>query len=460
MTDPALLIGTTIAAIVLLLVLVLWAKLHPFLSLLITAMFLGIATGMPLSSVTEAVKTGLGGTLGFVATVVGIGTIFGQILESSGGTESLAQSLIKKFGPDKANLSLMLTGFLVAIPVFFEVGFIVLVPVVFSLARDTKKSVLYYAIPLLAGLAVTHTFVPPTPGPVATAEMLGADLGWVILMGIIVGLPVAIIAGPLFGTFIGKRVYIAPPPLEEMHQASEDTAVTDNPGRKELPSLGMVISIIGIPLVLIVISSFAEFLVKQGYIADGYWVEICRFVGHPFTALIIATLLAGWLLCTRRGFTRTEVLNISTKALAPAGMIILIIGAGGALKQMLIESGVGDMLAGVISQTNMPPIVLAFMIAAVIRLILGSATVSMITAAGIIAPILDAYSISEIHRALIVLSIASGATIFSHVNDSGFWLVGKYLRMTEVQTLKSWSVMETLIAVFGFGFSLILSFFV
>lgn len=455
---PALLISTTIAAIILLLVLVLWVKLHPFLSLLITAIFLGIATGMPLENVTEAIETGLGGTLGFVATVVGIGTIFGQILESSGGTEALAQTLIKRYGADKAHYSLMLTGFLVAIPVYFEVGFIVLVPVVYSLARDTKKSVLYFAIPLLAGLAVTHTFIPPTPGPVATADMLGADLGWVILMGAVVGLPVAFLAGPLFGTFIAKKIYVAPPPVEEIESSSKKE---DNDVKvKKLPSFGMVTAIIGIPLILMIISSFVEFCVKQEYIADGRFVEICSFIGHPFTALIIATLLAGWLLCSRRGFSRAEVLNISSKALAPAGMIILIIGAGGALKQMLIESGVGGMLANIISQTNFPPIVLAFIIAAVVRLILGSATVSMITAAGIIAPILDVYTISEIHRALIVLSIASGATIFSHVNDSGFWLIGKYLRMTEVQTLKSWSIMETIIAVAGFLLSWLLSIFV
>ena len=457
MLDPTLLIAITISAIVLLLVLVLWVKLHPFLSLLITAMFLGIATGMPLTGVIDAVKNGLGGTLGFVATVVGIGAIFGQILESSGGTESLAQTLIKKFGPGKAHLSLMLAGFLIAIPVYFEVGFIMLVPVVYSLARDTKKSVLYYAIPLLAGLAVTHTFVPPTPGPVATAEMIGADMGWVILVGAIIGLPVAFIAGPLFGAFISKRIYVEAPPIEEAGLQKDDTA---DEKYKKLPSFGMVTSIIGIPLLLMILSSFAEFAVKQGYVADGRFVEICNFIGHPFSALIIATLLAAWLLCTRRGFTRKEVLDISAKALAPAGMIILIIGAGGALKEMLIQSGVGGMLADTISQTNFPPIVLAFIIAAVVRLILGSATVSMITAAGIIAPILDVYTISEVHRALIVISIASGATIFSHVNDSGFWLVGKYLRMTEVQTLKSWSVMETIISLCGFLLALTISFFV
>lgn len=456
MTDPDTLLLVTILAIGLLLMLVLWIKLHPFLSLLITAMFLGIASGMPLEKVTTAIQNGLGGTLGFVATVVGIGSIFGQILEASGGTEAIAKTLIKRFGKEKAHWSLSVAGFLIAIPVFFDVGFIILVPVVYALAKDTKKSTLFYAIPLLAGLAVTHTFIPPTPGPVAVADMLGADLGWVILVGAIIGLPITIIAGPLFGTYIGNKIQVAPPAhvMEELEKGEK----TEN--TRPLPSFCMVASIIGIPLLLMVIKSMTELFIKLGYLSKGLFYDITAFLGHPFTALILATLIAAWLLGSRRGYSRKELLDISTKALAPAGMIILIIGSGGAFKQMLIDSGVGDVLAKTISQTNFPPIILAFIIAAAVRIILGSATVSMITAAGIVGPILDAYAISDMHCALIVISIASGATILSHVNDSGFWLVGKYLGLTEVQTLKSWTVMETIIALGGFSLALLFSFFV
>ncbi|RHR58279.1 gluconate:H+ symporter [Parabacteroides sp. AF17-28] len=456
MADPATLLLVTVLAIGLLLVLVLWIKLHPFLSLLITAMFLGIASGMPLGKVTDSIQNGLGGTLGFVATVVGIGSIFGQILEASGGTEAIAKTLIRRFGKEKAHWSLSFAGFLIAIPVFFDVGFIILVPVVYALAKDTKKSTLFYAIPLLAGLAVTHTFIPPTPGPVAVADMLGADLGWVILVGTIIGLPVAIIAGPLFGKYIGNKIYVAPPPhvMEELEKGDR----TDE--AHSLPSFGMVSAIIGIPLFLMVIKSMVELFIKLGYMGKGIFYEVTSFLGHPFTALILATLIAAWLLGTQRGYTRKELLDISTKALAPAGMIILIIGSGGAFKQMLIDSGVGDVLAQLISKTQFPPIILAFIIAAAVRIILGSATVSMITAAGIVGPILSAYSLSDMHCALIVISIASGATILSHVNDSGFWLVGKYLGLTEVQTLKSWTVMETIIALGGFGLALVLSLFV
>ena len=455
MSEASHLILVTFLSIGLLLYLVLRVKLHPFLSLLITAMFLGVTSGMPLSKVNTAIQNGLGGTLGFVATVVGIGGIFGQILEASGGTEAIARNLIRRFGKDKAHWSLVMAGFLIAIPVYFDVGFIILVPVVYALAKDTKRSTLFYAIPLLAGLAVTHTFVPPTPGPVAVADMLGADLGWVILIGSLIGLPVAILAGPVFGSYISKKIDVAPPKhmMEELNNGTEQTECS-------LPSFTAVATIIGMPLLLMVVKSVIELLIKLGYMQEGIVYDISVFVGHPFTALIIATLMAAYFLGTRRGFTRKQLLDVSAKALAPAGMIILIIGSGGAFKEMLIQSGVGNVLAEGISATKLPPIVLAFIIAAAVRITLGSATVSMITAAGIIGPILEAYTLSEIHLALIVISIASGATILSHVNDSGFWLVGKYLGLTEMQTLRSWTVMETIIALGGFGIALLLSFFV
>ena len=455
MSEASHLLLVTFLSIGLLLYLVLRVKLHPFLSLLITAMFLGVTSGMPLSKVNTAIQNGLGGTLGFVATVVGIGGIFGQILEASGGTEAIARTLIRRFGKDKAHWSLVVAGFLIAIPVYFDVGFIILVPVVYALAKDTKRSTLFYAIPLLAGLAVTHTFVPPTPGPVAVADMLGADLGWVILIGSLIGLPVAILAGPVFGSYISKKIDVAPPKhmMEELNNGTEQSECS-------LPSFTAVATIIGMPLLLMVVKSVIELLIKLDYMQEGIVYDISVFVGHPFTALIIATLMAAYFLGTRRGFTRKQLLDVSAKALAPAGMIILIIGSGGAFKEMLIQSGVGNVLAEGISATKLPPIVLAFIIAAAVRITLGSATVSMITAAGIIGPILEAYTLSEIHLALIVLSIASGATILSHVNDSGFWLVGKYLGLTEMQTLRSWTVMETIIALGGFGIALLLSFFV
>ncbi|GMQ65206.1 GntP family permease [Vallitalea maricola] len=454
MSNTTMLILITIAAIVLLLVLVLKFKIQAFIALLITSMFVGIATGMPLNDVIASIQKGMGSTLGFVATVVGLGAIFGQILESSGGAEALAQTMIRKFGKEKANWALVITGFFVAIPVFFDVGFIILVPIVYALAKDTKKSVLFYGIPLLAGLAVTHTFIPPTPGPVAVAEIVSADLGWVILFGFIIGIPTAIIAGPVFGKYIGKKINIAPPKF--VSEGDDSSRINDN----NLPSFGLIVSIIGVPLVLILLNTLTDVLVKKQVINEGFTVELLKFLGHPFVALTIATLLALYLLGIKRGFSKNELLNLSSKALAPAGLIILVTGAGGVFKQMLIDSGVGNMMAESIAKSSLPPIFLAYILAVVVRITQGSATVSMITAAGIMAPVLTVFNLGAPDRALIVIAIASGATILSHVNDSGFWLVGKYFGMNEAQTLKSWTMMETIISVCGFVGAVVLSLFV
>ncbi len=439
------------SAVLLLLFLVLRLKISAFIALLLVSIFVGILTGMPLSSITQSIQEGMAGTLGFVATVVGLGAIFGQMLESSGGAESLANYLLKKFGKERAPWAMAITGFIVAIPVFFDVGFIILVPIIYALSRDTKRSLLYYAIPLLAGLAVTHSFIPPTPGPVAVADIINAQLGWVILLGFILGVPTTIIAGPLFGKYISKKIYLEPPfGLDEAQQEF----TPDN-----YLSFRSIVIIISIPLFLILLNTFTTVAVSSNIVRQSIWTDIIEFIGHPFSALIIATLIATYFLCIRRGMDKQKVLDLSTKALGPAGIIILITGAGGVLKQILIDSGIGQMMAESMLYSPLPPIVLAWLIAAAVRITQGSATVAMITAASLLAPIIGEFGLSDPHRALIVISIASGATILSHVNDSGFWLVGKYLGMNEKQTLQSWTVMETIISFCGLGFTLIASLF-
>ena len=408
---------------------------------------------MPLSEITSSIQKGMGGTLGFIATVVGLGAIFGQMLESSGGARSLAFYLLKKFGKNKASWALMLTGFIVGIPIFLDVGLIILIPIVYALTRDTKLSLLYYGIPLLAGLAVTHAFVPPTPGPMAVAEILEVQLGWVVLFGIIIGIPTAIIAGPVFGRYISKKIYIRAP-AELLESEAE---LTDS--KKTLPSFGIVAVIISTPLFLIILSTLVNVAVEKAYITKSLFTDILVFTGHPFTALILATLMS-ILLCLKRNLSRQVILDLSTKALGPAGIIILVTGAGGVLKQILVDSGIGKILAESIAESSIPIIVLAWVLSALVRITQGSATVSMITAAGIIAPILTVINLSQANTALIVIAIASGATILSHVNDSGFWIVSKYLGMNEKQTLQSWTVMETIIAICGLGFCLIASLFV
>ena len=435
-------------AILLLLIMVLKFKTNPFLALLIVSIFTGLASGLPADEVLKSVQNGMGGILGFVAIIVGVGAIFGQILEDSGGAKSMAKFLLKKFGQEKAPWALVLTGFLISIPVFLDVGFIILVPIVYSLARNSKRSLLYYAIPLLAGLAVTHAFIPPTPGPVAVSEIIGADLGWVILFGVITGVPTAIIAGPYFGKYIAKKINIEVPDLH----FEEDENIS-------LPPFYLIGTLIGLPLILILVSTTLGTLVNQEIITQNSFIDVMQFLGHPFVALILVTMLSLYVLGTRRGFSNDQLLKLSSKALGPAGLIILITGAGGVFKQILIDSGIGEAIADTVSDMNISLLVLGYILAVIIRVTQGSATVAMITAAGMLSPILMLTEVSEIQKALLVLSIAAGSTILSHVNDSGFWLVGKYLGMTEKQTLKSWTVMETIISVVGFSIILLLSLF-
>lgn len=443
------------SAVFLLLFMVLKLKISAFISLLLTSVYVGILAGMPLSSLAKSIQDGMGGTLGFVATVVGLGAIFGQMLESSGGAESLARYLIKKFGTDNASWALVITGFLVAIPIFLDVGFIILVPIIYALSRDTKRSLLYYAIPLLAGLAVTHSCIPPTPGPVAVSEIINARLGWVILWGFVIGFPLAVLAGPLWGRHIAKKISVYPP--EEYLSVSKELNFE---GENNLPSFRMIAIIISIPLLLILLNTTIGLMVDKEILEKSVFTDILMFCGHPFTALIIATLVSIYFLCIRRGMGKQEILNLSNKALGPAGIIILITGAGGVLKQILVDSGMGKMMAESLAGTPLSPILLSWTLAAVVRVTQGSATVAMITAAGIISPVLPEFSLNDAELGLIVIAIATGATILSHVNDSGFWLVGKYLGMNEKQTLRSWTIMETIIALGGLGLTLLADLFV
>jgi Gnt-I system low-affinity gluconate transporter len=427
--------------IVALLFWVLRCRIQAFLALVMASIIVGLLAGMEPAKLLSSLQSGMGNTLGFVATVVGLGAMLGQLLESSGAARSLALSLVRAFGVPRAGWALMLAGFCIAIPVFFDVGFIILVPVVLELSRTTGYSVLAFAIPLLAGLAVTHSFVPPTPGPVAVAEILGADLGWVISLGIPLGLPVALVAGPLFGSWIARRIQIVPAVPESVEEVPTN-----------LPHWAIGASLLALPLVLIVANTVTQTLAGK---SGNVWVRWCTFVGHPFIALTISVLAALEVLGRRRGRSGMELMELCAKSLAPAGVIILVTGAGGMLKQVLMDSGVGRLLADLFARSALPPIVLGWLLAALVRIAQGSSTVAMITAAGLVAPILQNMAVSPPHRALLVLAIASGATILSHVNDSGFWLVGRYCGLDERQTLKSWTVMETIIALAGLGVCLI-----
>lgn len=443
------LLFAVLAGITLLLILILYFKIQAFLALLISSIAVGLLAGMPAMKIIESVQVGMGGTLGFIAIVVGLGAMFGAILEHSGGVQALAASILNRTGEKKASWALMITGFLVAIPVFFDVGFVILAPVVYALQKKTGKSLLLYGIPLLAGLAITHSFIPPTPGPVAVADILGADLGWVILAGFLAGIPAAVIAGPLFANYIAKRIHVETPSFSE-----------EAPATFELPPPGLIASLVGLPLVLILLNTILNSpLADEWQIGAGLrdWLSM---LGHPFIALIIANLFAWYFLGLKRGVSKSGMLEITSKSLAPAGLIILITGAGGVFKQILTETGAGEMLAEAMTAYGFSAMVFAFLTAAVIRVLQGSSTVAMITSAGMTASFLEGAAYGDFQKALLVIAIASGATVLSHVNDSGFWLVSKYFGLTERETLRSWTIMETLIGCTGFIVALLLNFLI
>ena len=317
MIDFALL-SAVLFGIVTLLVLILRFKIQAFIALLIASIFVGVLSGMEPSAIIKAIQEGMGSTLGFVAVVVGLGAMFGAILEHSGGAESLATFLLSKFGEKRSSWALMLTGFIVAIPVFFDVAFIILVPMIYALQRKTGKSLLLYGIPLLAGLAITHSFIPPTPGPVAVADIVKADLGWVIFFGFLTGIPTAIVCGPLFAKYIAKKIHVDAPVLQ-----------IDSDIIKTFPPVGIIISIISIPIVLIVLNTLLNSpLIGEEFVSKNI-LEWLGMIGHPFSALIIANLIAWYTLGLCRGFTKDKLLNITTQSMGPAGIIILLTGAGG-----------------------------------------------------------------------------------------------------------------------------------
>jgi len=437
MIDYSLLLAVFIG-IVVLLFLILKLRIQAFVALLIASIVVGVFSGMNPTDIISTIQQGMGNTLGFVAVVVGLGAMFGAILEHSGGAEALANYLVHKFGEQNASWALVIAGFCIAIPVFFDVAFIILVPIIYSLQRKTKKSLLLYAIPLLAGLAITHAFIPPTPGPVAVADILKADLGWVILFGFIIGIPTAILSGPIFAKYISTKIFVEAPPL---------SGNVDN--QNKFPSVGIISIIIGIPIILIVLNTVLNSSLFGENFVPIYLKSWLSMIGHPFTALIIANLIAWYLLGIKRNFSKESLLKITTKSMEPAGVIILLTGAGGVFKQVLINTGTGEMLANYFANEGVSILLFAFISAAIVRILQGSSTVAMITAAGITAPLLVS-NISEIDKALLVIAIASGASILSHVNDSGFWLVSKYLGINETQTFKSWTIMTTILSVTGF----------
>jgi len=453
-----------LAAIAVLLFLILGVRLQAFVSLLIVAIGFGIVAGMDPLDAVQSVQNGIGGTLGYVATVVGLGAMFGALLEASGGVGNLAKAMTDKASDRGQQWSLSLVGFLVSIPIFLDVALIILAPLLYGLAKKSGRSVVYYGLPLTAGLLVTHSFIPPTPGPIAVTELIGADLAWVILIGVVCGVPAMILGGPYWTPIalriIGKEGKNHSHEDDETQASPADIDVKPVDETLQAGALAAVVAIL-LPIVLIVFGSTAKY-----WLGDGSSLRTTlEFFGHPFLALIVAVVVTYYFYGVKKRIPRSELLRIMTKAMEPAGVVVLITGAGSAFKQILIDSGMGASLAEAVNPEAVPIVVFAFLVTVIIRVAQGSATVAMITGAGLTAPVLETFiaagvEFSGLQLALIVIAISSGASVLSHVNDSGFWLVSRYLKMNEGQALKAFTTQTTIIGLTGFAMVLILWFFV
>ena len=424
----------TLAGVVLLLVLILRAKFNAFLALMITAIFSALVGGLSPDDAYEVVTRGMGGTLGFIAPVIGLGALFGAILESSGGVHALARGICKIGKPGTQRWSMGGLGIIAATPVFFDVALIILLPFVLGLARRAKRAPLYFGLPLCAGLAVGHAFVPPTPGPIAIAELIGADLGLVILFGVIVGVVSVAIAGPVFVSVLDNRRLL---PEGSINFAEFE----QEPNSDQNVSVRAAVCLISLPLVLILSGTLASSLMQDGILRD-----ILVTMGHPFAALIVAS---GAVFAACRPKTQDQKARLNsalTRAFEPTGAVILVTGAGGAFKQVLVDTGAGAELAGAVLGLGFTPLLAGFVLALLVRLAQGSATVAMITAAGLAAPLVEAANLTSPQLALVTLSIAAGATGFSHVNDSGFWLMNRLFGLTEPETLRTWTLSTGIIA--------------
>ncbi len=440
------------AAVGVLLFLIMKLRLHAFVALVLVSLLTALATKIPFADVVPTLLDGFGSTLANVALLVGLGAMIGRLLEVSGGAQVLADTLVARFGEKRAPLALGVASLLFGFPIFFDAGLVVMLPIIFSVARRFGGSVLVYALPAAGAFAVMHAFVPPHPGPVAAGQLLGADIGVLVIVGLLVGIPTWYLASYLFGTWTGRRIDVLVPELLS-------GGATEPEGSEDLepPSFGTVLGLLLLPLVLIFLNTGLNTLATAGTVdGEATWVGLLRMIGQTPVALLITVLVATAVL--GRGRSKADVESLLNGALGPVCAIILITGAGGMFGGVLRASGIGEALAGSLQDLGLPVIVAAFLVATALRVAQGSATVALTTTAGLLAPTVEAMSsLSGIDLACIVVAIASGSTVLSHVNDSGFWLVGRFLGMDVRTTLRTWTVMETLIGVVGFAIAALVS---
>ena len=445
MSTDARLLLCALAAVIALILLIAQFKLHPFIALVSVSLAMGIAAGMPLANTVKAFQDGVGITLGFIAVVVGLGTMLGKMMAESGAATRIATTLIARFGEQRVHWAIMVVAFIVGIPVFFQVGFVLLVPLVFTLARRTGTSLVKVGLSLVAGLSVVHGMLPPHPAAMLAVTAYNADIGRTILYGLIVGLPTAALAGPIFGSWIARRVIL---PAENPMAAQLEGSANE-----QAPSPGFAISVftVIVPVLLMLVSTATDLLLAP----DSRLRPIAHFVGNPIVALLLALLFSFWSLTRPRHFTRQQIMKFCNDCLGPTASILLVIGGGGGFNQVLVQSGVGGAIAHVAIGASVSPLLLAWSVATLIRVATGSATVAMTTASGIVAPI-----VAVTHGAspeLLVLATGAGSLMLSHVNDAGFWLIKEFFNMSVPQTLKTWTVAETIIGIAGLTFTFALS---
>lgn len=426
--------------VALLLLLMIRFKLNGFIALILVALVVGMMQGMPVNKVIASIKAGVGGTLGSLALIMGFGAMLGKLLADCGGAQRIAMTLIAKFGQRHIQWAVVLTGFTVGFALFYEVGFVLLLPLVFSIAASARVPLLYVGVPMATALSVTHGFLPPHPGPTAIATLFNADMGKTLLFGTLLAIPTVILAGPVYARFLKNIDKPIPEGLYNPKTFSE----------AEMPSFGVSVWTALVPVILMALRAIAEMILPKEH-ALLPWAE---FFGDPVMATLIAVLIGIFTFGLNRGRSMEEVMNTLTDSIKIIAMMLLIIGGGGAFKQVLVDSGVDKYIAGLMHETNVSPIFMAWSIAAVLRIALGSATVAAITAGGIVAPLIVTSGASP---ELMVIAVGAGSVIFSHVNDPGFWLFKEYFNLTIGETLRSWSALETIISVCGLVGCLLLS---
>lgn len=432
----------TLLSIVIVIIGVTVFKWHAFISLTVASLFLAITAGLSFDQIVGAYETGVGGVLGHLVGILALGTILGKMMADSGAGNQVADFFVKMFGPKRLPWAMFIAGFIIGIPVFFEVGILIVLPLVISIYKTTKQNILLIALPVIAGLSIVHGLVPPHPGALAAISIFEADLGMVLLYSLIIAIPAGILGGPVFAKWVHKRVIpVGEPNLIKVTQPESK------------PGTGISFFVILLPVILMILSAIGPYLPLPS-LAE----KLLVFIGSPLVALLIAVFAAYYFLGFRQGMNKDRLKKMTEECILPVGSIILIIGAGGGFKQVLIDSGVGDTIAQMSEHLSLSPIVLAFIVAGLIRIATGSATVALTTAAGIVSPIIA--HMSGVNLELLVIATGAGSLMFSHVNDAGFWMVKEYLGLTVKETFRTWTVLETILSFVAFGGVLIMDIFV